>query len=50
MDKSAWSKGESSRKNGEGLFVVDDTVDSKDNEEEKTREDIRSTWSKGESS
>ena len=30
--------------------MVDGTVDSKDNKEEKTREDIRSTWSKGESS
>ena len=30
--------------------MVDGTVDNKDNQEEKTREDIRSTWSKRESS
>ena len=35
---STWSKGESSRRHGEGMFVLDGTVDSKGNKEEKTRE------------
>ena len=42
LKRSTLSKGES-RRNGEGLFVVDGIVDSKDNKEEKTRE-VANIW------